>query len=151
MKENNLNEIEIRKMEMEDISGAYEVEVESFKSPWSRKSLEEDLQNENISRYLVAEKDGEIIGYIGSWKVLDEGQITNVAVKKRMRGQGIGELLMRNMIEVLEEAGTRSIVLEVRVGNDAALKLYEKFGFKIAGKRPKYYSDNGEDAFIMIR
>lgn len=143
--------ITIREMKSEDIDGAYEVEKECFKTPWSKESIEKDFKNNSVSSYFVVEKEREIIGYIGSWIVLNESQITNIAVKKIYRGMKIGEKLLKTVLKEHEKKGVKTFVLEVRTGNEVALNLYKKMGFKIAGKRPKYYTDNKEDAFIMIR
>lgn len=143
--------MEIRFMTEEDLEGAYEVEKESFATPWSFDALKRDLANKDLSIYIVAEVDGVIAGYVGSWIVMGEGQITNIAVKKDYRSRGIGAALLYAVIVELERRGSTSIVLEVRVGNENAIKLYEKFGFEVVGKRPKYYTDNKEDALIMCR
>ncbi|MDO5708160.1 MAG: ribosomal protein S18-alanine N-acetyltransferase [Andreesenia angusta] len=141
----------IRDMEESDIDSVYEIEKECFKTPWSKESIIIDFKNKDIAHYLVAENKGEILGYIGSWKVLDEGQITNIAVREKYRRAGIGKNLLSNLIDLLENRGVKTIVLEVRVKNESAINLYKKFGFDIVGKRPKYYTDNNEDAYIMVR
>lgn len=141
----------IRLMKKEDLAGVYEVEIESFASPWSYESLERDLMENKCSIYVVAEDNKKIVGYIGSWLIMDEGQIINIAVKDSHRGKGIGFLLMKFMIDRLEKEGCNSIFLDVRVGNTSAINLYKKFNFEVVGKRPKYYSGNDGDAYIMLR
>ena len=99
--------------------------------------------------YVVAEKDDQLIGFCGMWIVLDESQITNVAVMPEGRGQGIGEQLMREALRIAEERGCIVMSLEVRVSNDVAQNLYRKLGFQAGGIRKKYYTDNQEDALVM--
>ncbi len=90
-----------------------------------------------------------IAGYLGLWAVIDEGHITSVGVRKSHRGQGIGELLVIGAVEASKLLNCRAVTLEVRVSNEVAQNLYKKYGFKIVGRRKRYYSDNGEDAYIM--
>lgn len=82
-----------RKMKDTDIEGVYEVEVSAFKEPWSYNSLRDELKN-RLAKYIVAEEDGKIVGYLGVWHIIDEAHITNVAVHKDFRGRGIGGGLM---------------------------------------------------------
>ena len=90
-----------------------------------------------------------IAGYLGLWAVIDEGHITSVGVRQLHRGQGIGELLVIGAVEASKLLNCRAVTLEVRVSNEIAQNLYKKYGFKIVGRRKRYYSDNGEDAYIM--
>jgi ribosomal-protein-alanine N-acetyltransferase len=94
-------------------------------------------------------RPGRIIGYAGMWLVIDEAHITTIAVREAVRGQGLGELLLTSLIEAAAEMGADRMTLEVRVTNEAAQRLYEKYGFKREGVRARYYSDNNEDAYIM--
>ena len=89
----NTNNLIIRPMRKEDIEGVHMVEVDCFDDPWSKKSLMDELKN-NLARYLVAELDSIIVGYVGVWFVVDEGHITNVAVHSNYRGQRIGDRLV---------------------------------------------------------
>ncbi len=90
-----------------------------------------------------------IVGYGGVWLTVDEAHITTIAVTPTHRGQGVGELLLNALIDHAYELHAQTITLEVRVSNTAAQKLYIKYGFQPAGTRPRYYTDNGEDALIM--
>ena len=90
-----------------------------------------------------------LAGYAGLWLVVDEAHITTIAVRPEFRSRGFGELLLASLVEVAMEVGGRWLTLEVRVSNEVAQNLYRKYGFRPAGVRPKYYSDNGEDAVIM--
>ena len=92
---------------------------------------------------------GRILGYAGMWLVADEAHVTTIAVRQALRGRGFGELLVASLIQRAFELGTRWVTLEVRVSNEVAQKLYRKYGFRDAGMRKRYYSDNNEDALIM--
>ncbi len=94
-------------------------------------------------------RPGTIIGYAGMWLILDEAHVTTIAVREAKRGLGLGELLLASLIEAAMEMGADRVTLEVRVSNLPAQRLYEKYGFAREGVRPRYYSDNNEDAYIM--
>lgn len=90
-----------------------------------------------------------IVGYGGLWLSVDEGHITTIAVAPEYRGRGIGELILNGLIDQGTALNADMLTLEVRVSNVVAQQLYLKYGFKPAGTRPRYYTDNGEDALIM--
>jgi ribosomal-protein-alanine N-acetyltransferase len=90
-----------------------------------------------------------VVGYGGLWMMVDEAHVTSVAVRPDFRGRGLGELLMLTLFEVGLRLGARWMTLEVRVSNQVARGLYAKLGFREAGVRPRYYTDNNEDAVIM--
>jgi len=103
----------------------------------------------SVARYLVADIDGKIVGYVGIWFVAGEGHITNVAVHSDYRGQKIGDILIKHLVKICKDNNIFAMTLEVRVSNIVAQNLYKKYGFKLAGIRKEYYSDNKEDAMIM--
>jgi ribosomal-protein-alanine N-acetyltransferase len=90
-----------------------------------------------------------IIGFAGMWNVLDEAHVTTIGVLPEYRGRGLGELLFLEMIDEAIRRNSTWLTLEVRVTNLSAQALYKKYGFTIQGRRPRYYSDNNEDAFVM--
>jgi ribosomal-protein-alanine N-acetyltransferase len=90
-----------------------------------------------------------VVGYGGVWLSLDEGHITTIATAPEYRGRGVGELLLNGLIDQALELGADRLTLEVRVSNIVAQQLYLKYGFEPVGKRPRYYTDNGEDAMLM--
>lgn len=90
-----------------------------------------------------------VLGFIGLWMLPDEAHIVTIAVRESRRREGIGELLLIKAIEEAQRAGQAMVTLECRVSNEAALNLYDKYGFSQVGMRPRYYSDNQEDAFIL--
>lgn len=141
----------VRRAEAKDAESIEELEQVCFSQPWSYDSIYHELAANKLSFYLVAETEGKTVGYAGIWKIGDEGHITNVAVAPEHRRKRIGDTLVAVLIEVTEEDGIRSHTLEVRKSNQAAIRLYEKHGFKTEGERKSYYKDNGEDALIMWR
>ncbi|RRR76359.1 MAG: ribosomal-protein-alanine N-acetyltransferase [Candidatus Viridilinea halotolerans] len=90
-----------------------------------------------------------IVGYGGVWLTVDDAHITTIAVDPVYRGQGIGELLLNALIDHAYDLGAHQITLEVRISNTSAQRLYLKYGFQPGGTRPRYYTDNSEDALIM--
>ena len=141
--------ITFRVMTLEDLDSVIEVEHASFTLPWSREAFYNELVNNQYAYYLVAEDQGKIVGYCGTWIILDEGHITNIAVLPEWRGKKIGEELLVRMMGKAQSMGVKKMTLEVRVGNQTAQKLYRKLGFKDGGIRKFYYTDNMEDALIM--
>lgn len=138
-----------RKMEYADVPAIHAIEVASFPVPWTLDSFYYELEQNQFSHYLVAEEDGDIIGFCGMWLTIDAAQITNVAVNQAARGRKIGEALMVEAMRVAREAGMETMNLEVRVSNEVALNLYRKLGFMDGGIRKGYYTDNFEDALVM--
>ena len=90
-----------------------------------------------------------IVGYAGLWLMTDEAHVTTIAVDPDFQGNGLGEVLLVALIDRAKEIGARWLTLEVRVTNEVAQRLYEKYTFKEMGVRRRYYSDNGEDALVM--
>lgn len=142
------NNLVIEQMISKDIDGVFEVEKNCFEHHWSKESFMKELKND-VARYLVAKIDDKVVGYVGIWFVMDEGHITNVAVHTDYRGLKIGDKLVQALIKLCKESNISAMTLEVRVSNVVAQNLYKKYGFKLAGIRKEYYSDNKEDAMIM--
>lgn len=139
----------VRPMVMTDVDGVMAVEHDSFLTPWSRSAFEEELAQNRLARYIVAEENGAIVGYAGTWLVINEAHVTNVAVSSQRRREGIGRLLMQNLMELARENEMESMTLEVRVSNAAARHLYQQLGFVEAGIRKNYYTETKEDALIL--
>ena len=144
----NTEQIEFREMAPEDADAVEIVEKACFAIPWSRESFWKEAQNEN-TLYLLALDGERVIGYVGCWISYEEAQITNVAVAPAYRGRHVGTEMMAELIRRVKEKGVTALTLEVRPSNEPALALYRNYGFKEAGRRPRYYQDNGEDAIIM--
>jgi [ribosomal protein S18]-alanine N-acetyltransferase len=164
-----MGDIRIRAATAEDIDNMTELDATCFSAPWSRASFEAELTTNQLAWYLVAEElvpacedtkwtsspelddeqVGILVGYAGLWAIEDEGHITNVAVHPDYRRMHLGSILVNMLIADTRKEGLRRFTLEVRVSNQAAISLYEKFGFRSAGLRKGYYEDNNEDAMIM--
>ncbi len=139
----------IRPMAAEDIPAVAGMEKALFRSPWPEKSFEYEVASNPHGYQLVAEHDGEAVGYLVAWFVVDELQIATIGVKPEWQGRGIGTLLMIAAIKWALAKGASSITLEVRPSNERAIKLYEKLGFRVVGRRENYYKPDGEDALLM--
>lgn len=138
----------IVKMQPEHVAAVAEMERQCFSDPWSEKSVASELDNP-LSLWLIAEADGVVAGYVGSQTVLDSADMMNLAVSQGFRRQGIGEQLVNSLTEALAEKGVKTLLLEVRISNEPAKQLYQKLGFEIVGKRPRYYEKPREDALIL--
>lgn len=150
MKEGNKTmNVTLREMVIEDLDDIMEIEKYAFTTPWSRKSFEQEITQNLLAKYIVAVIDGRAVGYAGMWLIMDEGHITNIAVAKDSRGQGIGKYLMMGLIEFCRKSKINNMTLEVRKSNIVAQNLYKKYGFLDCGIRPNYYADDHEDAVIM--
>ena len=142
----------IRPMTRDDIDGVMEIEKESFVPPEVVCSWIEELSKEHAYTYVAEHnEDGNaaIIGYINFMNVAGEIQLDHVAVRKTCRREGIGRMLLQQMMEVAVSLGINALTLEVRSSNQTAIQLYERFGFVVKGCRKGYYNGTGEDALIM--
>ncbi len=141
--------VSVEPMRLEDIPRVLEIERQSFSSPWPRDAYRRELTENRNACYLVARQGEVVVGYAGMWVILEEAHITTIAVDPKRRRQGIGERLLAALVEEARARGARWLTLEVRRSNYAAQALYRKYGFREVHVRPRYYSDNGEDALIM--
>lgn len=139
----------IRAMTKEDLDEVLAVERESFCEPWTKNMFLGELSQE-ITVYRVAAEDDRVIGYMGMYHVADEGHITNVAVAKDFRRCGVAGALIASFLAYAQENRLAFLTLEVRRSNSGAIRLYEKYGFREIGVRPRYY-ENKEDALLMTR
>ena len=146
-----MKKIVIERMTIDDIENVLKVENDCFSTPWSRDSFVRELVENKIALYLVAKIENIAVGYIGVWKILNEGHITNVAVHSDYRGKGIATRLISELLSLCEEDGIDAFTLEVRRSNIVAQNLYKKFQFAECGFRKGYYQDTKEDAIIMCR
>ena len=138
-----------RLMTLDDLDAVLAIEHEAFATPWSRQSFIDELTRNKCARYLVIECDGEVAGYGGVWFVVDEAHVTNIAIARRWRGQGLGTQLLSDMLQFAANSGMAFMTLEVRRSNEIAQRLYRAHGFVDVGYRKRYYEDNHEDALIM--
>ena len=140
--------ITVRAMKKADVKSVYEIEVQSFRTPWSLRSLMGELKN-RIAHYAVLEKDGEIIGYCGMWVLFEEAHITNIAICPAQRGNGYGKQLLHGAMRAAASFGAEMMTLEVRETNAVAQSMYAEMDFLQQGRRKRYYTDTGEDALLL--
>ena len=135
-----------------DIPWVATIEAESFSDPWTPTSFR-SLVSAGLVWFKVAVDDdtGEVIGYILVWFAADEAELANIAVASRMRGRGIGALLLDDALAAARERGTARMFLEVRDSNEKARHLYHSRGFREVGRRRGYYRRPVEDALILRR
>ncbi len=141
--------IVIEDMRLDDIPAVQIVENASFPLPWPANAFRHELSQNKNAHYIVAREGEHIVGYAGLWLSLDEAHITTFAVLPEYRRRKIGERMLLAIFERAERLGAEWLTLEVRASNLPAQRLYEKYGFRPAGIRRRYYSDNNEDAIIM--
>src|SRR5204863_9321945 len=139
----------IEAMRLEDLAEVQRIEEASFSTPWPENAYRSELMSNRLASYLVARIEGRIVAYGGMWLMVDEAHITTFAVHPAWRRQRIGERLLLAFLDLARDRHAREATLEVRLSNLAARRLYEKYGFRPVGVRPRYYSDNNEDALIM--
>jgi ribosomal-protein-alanine N-acetyltransferase len=141
----------IRPMTKEDLPVIDEMERELFPdSPWPQAEFLYEMEENPFAHLDVYEENGEILGYMDWWVTYEQAQLANIAVARRAWGRGIGSKLMDHCVSGAESAGCEMLSLEVRVSNERAIALYEKYGFIKAAVRRHYY-ENGEDAHLMIK
>lgn len=135
-------------MRIEDLEQVTNIEKSIFSKPWSYKSF---LDSVNLpdTIYVVASEEDEILGYCGLYCILNEGDISNVAVKEEYRKKGIGAEMLNFLMQQARKRGIESFTLEVRKSNESAIGLYKKLGFESAGIRKEFYERPTEDAVIM--
>ena len=144
------NDCLIRRMTIDDVPTVAAIEAATFPTPWSEDAFRKEITDNPVARYLVAEKDGAVIGFAGAWIILDESHITNIAVLAEHRGNGYGRALTAALMQYLSNLGAAYATLEVRKSNVTAQNLYKSLGYVSVGVRKRYYEDNGEDALLMV-
>ena len=145
-----MSSICITKMTKDDIEDVIAIEAEAYgEHHWSKSSFYEEMNN-NLAKYYAAKTEsGELVGYAGTWHIIDEGHITTIAVKNDYKRKHIGEAIIVKILEDCYQEKIKYLTLEVRVSNEPAIGLYTKYGFNSLGTRKGYYQDNNEDALIM--
>ena len=156
-------------MQWQDVPAVMAIEYRSFTLPWSANTYRHEiLENEKAHYYVLRYRNGThgrradwlarlarrrtdapIIGYGGFWCIVDEAHISTIAIDVGWRGRGLGEYLLASMLEQAIALNAVKVTLEVRESNRVAQSLYRKYGFAVASTRPRYYQDNGENAFLM--
>jgi ribosomal-protein-alanine N-acetyltransferase len=143
--------VELRRIELDDLDAVDEIEQASYPTPWSRSMFAAELQKPGSLSLGAYRESGELVGYLIVSRYVDAWHVMNVAVAPEFRRRGIGRELLERLFEVTGGDPRRGYTLEVRVSNAEAIRLYERLGFEARGIRRGYYTDNREDALIMWR
>lgn len=141
-------QLQFRKMCVEDISAVAAIERMVFSRPWTERSFAEAVQQDTL--FVVVLKKNTIVGYCGMYCSYEEGEITNVAVMPQVQGHGIGRKMMQFLLRQAGEKGISRVFLEVRISNRNAIHLYENLGFKNCGIRKNFYELPREDGMVMM-
>lgn len=141
--------IVVRTANRGDLDAIMEIERASFSTPWSESAMAQEIEGRDWSRVAVAVAGNRVAGFMVYWEIVDEVHLLNFAVHPAARRHGVGRAMMGRLVTGLEAEGCSSILLEVRVSNHVAQRLYRSFGFAPVSRRVKYYCDNNEDAIVM--
>lgn len=136
-------------MSLADVATANEIERLSFATPWPAHAFEQELTGNRLAHYIAARSGDELVGFAGIWMMVDDAHITTISVHPDWRRRGIARRLVLELVELARRLRARHMTLEVRPSNAAAQALYRGFGFEVVGRRPRYYTDDGEDALVM--
>jgi ribosomal-protein-alanine N-acetyltransferase len=139
----------VRKMTVEDVPAAHAIDVSSFTLPWPERSFRFEVTDNPAARCWVAEMDGQVVGMLVLWMIVDEAHIASLATHTEFRRRGIAKQLLVEALDNAYSEGARTAFLEVRASNEAARRMYQNFGFEEVGRRERYYKDNNEDAILM--
>ncbi len=170
--------IALRPMTRSDLRQVQRIERDAYGDAWPQTTFEQELNN-GLAHYFVAvelpPEDGAdaarpprgalaplrrlaalrrtndpLLGFAGLWYTVDQLHLVTIAVAARHQHRGIARRMLLHCFALAEEAGLPAIALEVRASNERAIRVYESFGFRRAGRRPRYYANNGEDAIVML-
>ncbi|MEM9564917.1 MAG: ribosomal protein S18-alanine N-acetyltransferase [Actinomycetota bacterium] len=145
--------VELQPLVEDDLDAVHRLEVDSSPDPWSRDLLAGELDGDGNDRLWLVAAAGRgprrrIVGFGGVLLVVDEAHVMNLVVSAGQRRRRVASRLLASLLLAAADRGATAATLEVRAGNDAAIELYRRFGFEMAGRRPRYYAD-GADAEIM--
>lgn len=150
MQKDSSDELEIREMRETDLDEIMAIEKKSFAAPWSKKLFRETIVFPLSVSFVARKKiDNRLVGYANFYLIRNEGHMLNIAITPDLRKKGYAEKLLHHALGVLKEKRGDEFFLEVRESNQDAIKLYRKFGFKMIGRRKKYYRETNEDALVM--
>lgn len=141
--------LSIEPMRLDDLDAVHAIERASFSTPWPPHAYRSELETNRLATYLVVRADDAIVAFGGIWLMVDEAHVTTFAVHPAWRRRRVGERLILALLDLALERHANEATLEVRLSNLPARRLYEKYGFRPVGVRPRYYSDDQEDALIM--
>jgi ribosomal-protein-alanine N-acetyltransferase len=139
----------VRAMTSADLPDVVAIENEAFSTPWQAATFEGLIGREGLELLTFADPDDGVIGYAVLWCIMDQGELANIAIRPGLRGKGLGARLLAEVVEICRRKSVKSLYLEVRESNLAAISLYERFGFRDVGRRKDYYRNPREDARVM--
>lgn len=143
--------IKIDRVGLEKLDDLVEIDKNNFDDSWNKEMFKKELEHEN-SQYYALFNDDKIIGFIGGWYVAKEYQINKFVIDKPHQDKKLGQLFLIYVMELYKTTkGIEKSTIEVRESNKKAIKVYTKAGFDVVGRRPDYYQNNNEDAYVMIR
>lgn len=140
--------LSLRRMTPSDVPEVARIEATAFSTPWREETFRALVDRSGVELW-VAEWGDQLAAYAILWRVLDEGELANIAVRSDLRGHGIGSSLLSRMLEVARDWGVRSLYLEVRESNGLAREMYARRGFREIGVRKGYYEGPREDARVL--
>lgn len=146
-------DLKLQSLTFDDLSAILELDKACFGGLWTFEGYQRELASPNseLLGLFSPFSDAKLLGMGCFWSILEEAHITIVGVHPQYQRQGLGQALLYSLLKTASDRGLERATLEVRASNLAAISLYEKFGFKTAGRRRRYYQDNGEDALILWR
>lgn len=137
-----------KKWEVSLAQNLADLEMAIFKDPWSKNAIIDSIKSPLFHGEVLLDEKGDIIAYYGFYSIIPETHIANLAVREDKRGLGLGNVVLERLLSQAIMLGNSEFTLEVRPSNEKAIALYQKYGFKVEGRRRNYYGD-GEDALIM--
>jgi [ribosomal protein S18]-alanine N-acetyltransferase len=146
-----LLDLKIQSLTLQHLSALLELDKACFDGLWTMDGYRRELESPN-SHFLglfSPFSSSDLLGMGCFWSILEEAHITILAVHPQYHRQGLGQALLYSLLKRASDRGLERATLEVRASNQGAISLYQKFGFKTAGRRPRYYKDNDEDALIL--
>ena len=139
----------IKEMKESDLEDVLEIEKKSFADPWSRRLFRETLSFPHSINFVLRESTGALLGYINFYLIGEEAHMLNFAVHPDFRKKGLATHLLSHTVDFLKRRNAANFFLEVRESNLDAIRLYGRFGFRMIGRRKRYYVETNEDALVM--
>lgn len=144
-------EIEITNMRRVHLTDVMRIEKEAFSTPWTEEMFRQEVEDNEMSRSFVALYEGRLIGYFVAWFIHDQVHLLNIAVASSHKRRGIAKRMLEYLIDLSTNQNKQMITLEVRESNESAIALYRAFGFIQIGLRREYYTDDKENAVLMLK
>lgn len=146
-----MKKVTVSKITTEDVDKVYQIEeIIHPDHHWSKDSFYNEISNNLATYYCVKDESNTILGFVGTWMIVDEAHITTFGVHPDFRRLQLGQVLMIQVLKNCYKNMVKYVTLEVRESNIPAISLYKKFLFESIGVRKNYYQDNGENALIMF-